>query len=225
MAAKTDRVSPIVIASAILALTLVACSQKSAIETTWTQPDYAGGPFEVLGVIALAENAGRGQAFESAVSSELGTKGIRSIPGFTILGDDTTLTKEDVQAALFNANADGALIFKLVSVDSTQKYIPSSSDPLITDQDGWLKEPYWNSYSTDPAQDWSGSAAGYTRATGTTREEVSIRIESSLYRVSDARLVWSAVTGTTNPADDADLARQITDSVVDKLRKENLIAK
>ena len=55
--------------------------------------------------------------------------------------------------------------------------------------------------------------------------ETTVAVETLLYRVSDAALLWASVSQTTNPTDAGSFMKGLVSAVVKQLQREGMIAK
>ena len=58
---------------------------------------------------------------------------------------------------------------------------------------------------------------------GYVRSDTILRVETTIYRVSDAKLLWTGISRAQNPKDVPDLVRDVAKSVGDALRSQGLL--
>jgi hypothetical protein len=211
-----------------LVLGVASCGTQTALETQWRLPNLKGKPFNKLAVLAILKNKNNVKGFESAVVENFDKQGVQAVPGFTFLGDNNKLSKEEMEKSVAGTGADGVLIFKVIAVDKTHHYVPPTQyvlpDPLGPE---WWDDDYWGYYNPYPWSYWGYwyPAAQVVTTPGYWKTATAIRVESSLYRVSDNKLVWTAVSDTYNPENEAALAKSLSSVVWSTLKKDGLIVK
>jgi hypothetical protein len=55
--------------------------------------------------------------------------------------------------------------------------------------------------------------------------DTTLAVETLLYQVSDAKLLWASISETTNPKDAATFMKGLVNSIVKELEKEGLVRK
>lgn len=211
----------------LLALGLASCGTQTALETQWRLPNLKGGPFTKLAVIGVLKNKTDVKGFESAVVQDFDKGGVQAVPGFSFLGDKKKLPKEEMEKLVAGTGADGVLIFKVLAVDKTHHYVPPTSYVVPDPLGGWWDDDYWGYYNPYPWGYWGYwyPAVQVVSTPGYWKTATAYRVESSLYRVSDNKLVWTAVSDTYNPESGADLASSLSGVVLKTLEKDGLVPK
>jgi hypothetical protein len=205
---------------------LSSCGTRSVIKTSWELPGYAGGRFTKLAVIALMKTENESKSFEIAAVDEFSGAGIACVPGFSFLGGDTKLSQTELEQRVGTTGANGVLLFKLIVVDTTNTYVPPT-DFIVdgAENPGWWEDPYWGYYTPYPEHYWGYwyPAVQVIRTPGYVRRQATYRIETALYRTSDNKLVWSAMSGTYNPKGNYDLGTSLSAAVIKKLETAGLL--
>jgi hypothetical protein len=207
-------------------LGLSSCGTQSRIETSWELPAYGGKPFAKLGVVAIMRNNAESKAFELAATNEFSAAGVDAVPGFTFLGTDTLHSKEEMEKRVKSTGADAVLMFKLIAIDKTRSYVPPS-DFLVAGASYplWWDDPFWGYYAPYPYHYWGYWYPAYqvVRTPGYWETSTNYQVETALYRTSDSKLVWTAMSGTYDPRSDFDLGSSLTALVIKKLETAELI--
>lgn len=209
------------------ALGVTSCATVSQIETSWRVPAYRGEVFSKLAVIAILRHHDESKAFEIAADQTFSRAGLEVVPGFTFLGSDTLLPQDELEKRVETTGADGVLIFKLIAVDRSRTYIPPTA--FVVDApppyDDWWRDRYWGYYTPYPYHYWGYwyPAIQVVGAPGYWTINSTYQIESALYRTSDNKLVWTAMSGTYDPSGEYDLGSSLSKAVVKKLQKDGLI--
>lgn len=212
----------------LMVLGLSSCSTQTALETNWVLPDYQGRRLDKLAVIGVMRGEDLSTAFETSMVAQLEEKGIDAVPGFTFLrGQRSELSKADLSKRLDGTAADGVLLFRVVGVDRSGRYVPPTTyiSPVDPAASAWWDDPYWGYYNPYPHGYWEYwypsiqvvSAPGYWETSET------YRVQSALYRIEDDKLIWTAVSNTYDPISETDLASSLADVVARQLRKAQLV--
>jgi hypothetical protein len=203
-----------------------SCGTQSRIETTWENPSYVGKPFSKLGVIAIMKTNNEDKAFEVAVVDELAKVGVDAVPGFSFLPPDTLVGKEKMERLVKDTGAGAVLMFKLIGIDKTRSYIPPT-DYVVggSPYTDWWDDPFWGYYMPYPYGYWGYwyPAFQVIRTPGYWETSTTYQVETVLYRVSDNKLIWMAMSGTYNPKSGFDLGNSLSLLIVKKLEKAGLV--
>ncbi len=172
--------------SIALVLTLAACGPKAKITSSWVDPSqksYAANDILVLGVsrsepvLKLWEN----------VFVDLFTKAdIRTMASYKVIGNVPDPDREIIEAAIKKTGASSVLITHMVDSKSETQTYPGSIHFLPGGFYGGMYGYYGHTYQ-----------AVYTPPSNLTRTVV--RLETNLYDVATAGLVWSAQSEAVNP--------------------------
>jgi hypothetical protein len=209
-----------------LVLGLASCGTQTTLDTSWHMPQMAGETFHNLAIIGLLRSPELSRQFEVAVVNNFEAAGVNAVPGFTILKGDTTLTQTEMEGLVRGAGVDAVLMFKLISVDKSQHYVPPTDYTVPgAPFPGWWDDPYWGYYHPYPFHYWGYwyPAARVVWAPGYWETEDTDRVEATLYRARDSKLVWTATSSTYDPMGNADLASSISRVVLKSLQSEGFI--
>ncbi len=179
------------------------------MEGSWTAPEVGALKFEKVVVIAATPDRLLRREAEQAMRTNL--ESVAVAMSFELMPDEKTLKDRDqVIAVVQGSEADGAIVMRPLFNLAEAAYLPDRGGP----------EPYrdmWDYYSSD----WGLSA--FYQDTGTVVVDTFVGIETSVYEVGSAKLLWRGVTSTKNPEDAATLVNQIAQTVRTELRKQKLI--
>ena len=203
-----------------------SCGTQTRIETTWKAPMYEGKPFSKIAVIAIMKKHQDSKTFELAAVSQFQKAGIDALPGFSFFGSDTSLSQAELETRVKTTGADAVIIFKLIAVDKSRSYYPPTS--YIVDGApylDWWDDPFWGYYTPFPYSYWGYWWPAYqvVNTPGYWVTNADYQVESAMYRVSDSKLIWTAMSGTYDPKGDYDLGNSLTWTVIGNLKKDGLI--
>jgi hypothetical protein len=188
---------------ALATLAFAACA--SPVENSWTDPSVAGKPLELRKVAAIAlleEGALRRVAEDELVRAiQGGGSGVAAVAGYTVLRTEDLASADSVRAKLAAAGFDGAVVVRVV--DSRERI---TSTPGVGV--GWGRYGGWGGMYDTP----------------TIRTDTIVRVQTNIYAVEGARLLWSGTTRTLNPRDVSELIDDVVRDVGKELRNQGLIA-
>jgi hypothetical protein len=206
-------------------LFLLSCGTQTTLNTSWHIPLSTDTTFKNLAVIALLKNPTMSQAFEIAVVGKFQKAGINAVPGFSLLKGETNLSPDQLEKRVEAGGADGVLIFKIIALDKTKNYIPPTRYVTAAPDTVWWQDPVLGYYAPYPFNYWGYwfPATQVVTTPGYWETESTERVETVLYRTSDNKLVWTAVSSTYDPAGNYDLAASLSGVVLKSLERDGLI--
>ena len=128
-------------------------------------------------------------------------------PSYTLL-DESELS--DVKAARPKVEAAGYDAAVLIAFVSSEEKI-TVTPPSYSGYYGG----FWGHYG------YAYGAMGYDP--GYVRQDTILRLQISIYSLRENKLLWSGVSRTLNPSRIDEVVREISDAVVEDLRKRGLI--
>lgn len=169
----------------LVALFASACATSTQLTNAWVDPAYQGPPFNKIMVVGMAANPGDRRTFEDEFSTMLRASGVEAVQSYTVLPEQEKVDKGILERELKKMEADGVIITRVVNVERKTQYSPGyvSSVPSV----GYPHGVYG----------YYGSAAVVTPPSVYNYDVV--QVDTSLWKTSDASLVWSATTETTDP--------------------------
>lgn len=195
--------------AAVLLATLASCA-STTLESTWRDPAYQGGPFQKLAVIVLGKQEATTRGAEDTFVAGLapGTQGVQS---YTFLEAADAGNPEAVKAKLRSQGCDGALVARVIGVDTSVEYVPGN----------WSSVPV--GHRSFGGYYGSGYAAVYSP--GYVEENVTVRVVTNVYDVASEKLVWSGVTETFEPSSTGSLVADNAEVILAALAELGLIAR
>ena len=212
------------VAAFLIVLASGCAINPTRIESSWSDPTFAGPGFERVAVLALFDTEAESRSFEREAVAALAERGIDAVAGRTILEPDIDYSQPEMERALMSADVEGLLIFRLIAVDERQVYRPPtpylrSMPPGIIwgDPFYWYYYPHWHYY-----WHWRSSWA-VTRSPGYWEEYTYVTVESSLYDNDTDRLIWTAKSETIDNDRFDRLAGSVANEIVDTLADLELL--
>jgi hypothetical protein len=186
---------------ALVLLTLTglftACGPSTKLEKSWTDPSLKSAtdiPFKKIFVVAATKDASSNRIVEDKIVAAI--KNSTAVASYTYLkpGDtDQALVEEKLKKDGF----DGLIVMRLKNVEKSQNYVPGSS------YGGWYGYRY--------------GSPGYV-----TTDETFL-VETNIYSLKDAKLLWSGTTSTLNPTKLDNTTDAIINTIRYELKRQKLI--
>lgn len=188
---------------------LAACGPSTQLVNTWKAPTADTVRFKKVLAACLCRDEGTRRTVEDEIAKRVAN----AVPSYTILPEaelrDSARARARVQAAGF----DGAIVSRLVSVDRERTYVPGAAYNVPA--------PYYSMWGY-----WGyGWGPGYQTlySPGVVEETRVVTIETNVYRVADAQLIWSSRSRTYDPGSIPDLVDDVIDATVNEMKKENFM--
>ncbi len=172
-----------------LSLILISgCGPKTKIVADWKAPDVEPEPFTKVVAIATSQDKILRRIAEDEFVRRL-PKGTQGVTAYSLIPEESREDKEALRRILEKAGVDGAVVFMVTGVDTNLEYSPGTSHYSFYGYYGWA----WSTVQAPDYMKW----------------EKTVNVEASVYRISDAKLVWSAISQSTDP----DSAKNVIDDV------------
>jgi len=201
------------------ALLLSACGSSTSINGSWAAPGAEVGNYQKVAVVAIGAQTQNTRIAETEITASLNARGIPAVPGYEIFPDGYLKgkpSKEDLQNKLRQANVEGLLTVALLDTKEETHYVPGST----------------SMYSPYPAFSHYGSYYGYYNYYAPTvydpgyyTQSTNFFMETNLYDVEDAELVWSGQSKTVDPTSFSSFAKSYSGSIVKQMQKDGVIRK
>jgi hypothetical protein len=195
---------------ASLALLSVAAPK---LEFSWKNPDYTGGTFKNILVLALNGKAVNRAEFEDELVAAISRPGAQAFPSYEFMPrpDLTPIDTRDLRELVKEQNFDAIVVARLTKKDTKNTYVPGQA---------YTPFPYYGTF-----YGYYGALAPviYTPGYMETEKEAQVEVNSYSTAKPDGELVW---TGTTNTFDAGSVKKVIKDLVkivTKELEKENII--
>ena len=195
------------------AIPAILAASSPRLELSWKNPNYPGGHFTNILVLALNGKAENRAEFEDELVAAIARPGIQATQSYVFLPrpNSTPIDINDLKAVIREQKFDAIVVARLTKAEKKTTYVP-----------GQVYNPY-------PVY---GSFAGYYTAVSPLvyspgyLEKLNIaQVETNFYSTAkpDGELVW---TGTTNSFDGNSpmkVIRELVRVVIKELEKQNVI--
>ena len=188
---------------------LAACTTASRSSTvmtdTWKDKTYQGKPQKII-VIMVARYPDTRNMFEDRFVGELNNRGNNALQSYSVIPYEQLRDKELVKAKIKSSDADTVLISRLVDTKTIESYNPGMIYVV-----------------PDPYYDWWGYYAVVFADYGYTGDVSVAYIETNLYDVKSARLIWSGNSKTERTYGEQELITAFIQRIIKKLSSAGLI--
>lgn len=190
---------------ALALLAAVACT-STRLNSVYVAPDYAGGAFERLMIVGLAQSEGGRVQYENAFADQLAALGAIGVASANVLPAREDLSRETVGAWVRELGIRGVLVTRVQHVKREQRYVaPSTAGDLYGYYGYWLP-----TMTTTP---------GYVL------EETTIILETSLFDAGTGKLVYTAVSESFQPSSRKEVIDEVVGALTKDLQARGLLAR
>jgi hypothetical protein len=203
--------SLLLIASLAILASFAVASPK--LELSWKNPNFAGGTFKNILVLALNGKAVNRAEFEDELVAAISRPGGKAAPSYEFMPrpDATPIDMKDLRALIKEQKFDGIVVARLTKRETKTTYVPGEV---------YTPFPYYGTF-----YGYYGTVYPVIYSPGYLETEKEAQVEVNFYDTAkpDGELVW---TGTTNTFDAGSAMKVIKDlvKIVSKeLEKENIV--
>ena len=193
----------------LILLILLSCGTATMFAGTWADPRYQNASIEKALIIGLFDNPTNRRAFETQVAHELLKRGIGGIPSSDFMPHDEMVNEQTLRKHFKEMDIDAVLLAKFAGADTDRYYTPGSTYVVPT--------TYYDLYG------YYTYGYEYVHHPGYWTETTVVKLETNLYETKDARLIWSGLTETHNPAGALDGIKSLAPVLVSRLVKEGFL--
>jgi hypothetical protein len=195
----------------VLALVILAAAVVHAqvFKSVWKAPD--AGPMNYFGkkiaAVVITDDQGLQMSAEEALAKELTARGVQGVAAYRILPREEAKDAEKVKGWFERSKIEGAVVMRVVSMERDVTYRPGM----------WQNVYYqslWGFYNY-------GYAAVYVP--GGRSEQSNVTVETLIFDVPTAKLLWAGVSDTTNPKGAQRVVAELVTAVGEQLRQAGLV--
>ena len=208
---------------------LAACSPPIDLTTSWTNKQAVVKKSPKIMVMALGKSLANRQSVENDIVAQLRQGGHNAVPALDVL--NPTIQKYDsvTFVNLLRNNAfDMLLTNAVVDVKETERYIPGTTESVPVASYPVESYPYYGGgyYNYYNYRTMYYQTVYETHTTpGSTVVDVEVLIESSLYDVATADLLWLGQSKSLTADPSPELFRAFAKLVVTDITANNLLQK
>ena len=197
--------------AAVAAGSAVLAAADYTLTSTWKAPGETTMSFAGKKVVALVFTADDNlrMSAEEALAREISARGPLGVAAYRTIPRELLTDKAGAKVWFDGSGVAAVVALRLVGKEEARVY-----DAVV-----WSSGYYGNFY------DYYGSAWATVSPIGKGHIETTVAVETLMYRVSDAKLLWAAVCQTTDPKDPGSFMKGLAKAVVKQLEKEGLAKK
>lgn len=190
---------------------LVASSPRMAL--SWKNPNYSGGRFTNVLVLALNGKAENRAEFEDELATAITRPGIKATQSYVFLArpNSTPIDLNDLKAVIREQNFDAIVVARLTKAEKKTTYVPGQA---------YNPYPYYGSLAA-----YYGAVYPVVYSPGYLVKERSAQVETNFYSTEkpDGELVWTGTTNTFNANAPMKVIKELIKVVVKELEKQSVI--
>jgi hypothetical protein len=189
------------------ALALGATASASAgtkLVSSFREPSAGPLKFSKVLVLVIAPHESQMQFGEAVLTNLM--KRTRGVSAHAVMPGDDARDEQKMRAFVAKEGFDGAVTMRLLAAGQETTAQAGIYAPSYTG--------FWSYYSY---------AWPLVTDIGYVHTERLFHMETQIYSVKDDKLVWGAITKTTNPKNARELVEQVAKTVGDALRKQQLV--
>lgn len=203
---------------ALVGLLSIGCgSTRSEMTHSWVDPTHSPTPYKKVLVITLAQDSARRRVSELQLAAIFTDAGLPAVPSHTIMPDlgtvgDEAAIRQVVGAAVAKSGADCVTVSRMVSAETSQRWVAGSTYVVPDAYYGGFYGYYNQAYQVVSTPDYLVEDKIYV-------------VETNLYDVATEKLVWTGISETLNPESSVKGVESVGQVIASTLRKEGMIAK
>jgi len=170
----------------IVLVVAAACGPKAKVTSSWVDPSLKGYKVDDILVMGVSRNEASLNLWENVFVDLFAGDNVRAMASHKVIGNAPEPDRKIVEEAIKKTGASSVLITHMVTSKSKTKHYPGSLHFMPEGFYGGMYGYYGQTY-----------ASVYTPPSHLTRTVV--RLETNLYDVATAGLVWSAQSEVVNP--------------------------
>ncbi|HZV86720.1 MAG TPA: hypothetical protein VFF95_04175 [Candidatus Binatus sp.] len=197
----------------VLAIPVVLAASSPKLLLSWKNPNYSGGRFTNILVLALNGRAENRAEFEDELVAAIARPGIQATQSYVFLPrpNVTPIDMNDLKAVIKDQKFDAIVVARLTKAVNKTTYVP-----------GQAYNPY-------PLY---GNFVGYYSAMsplvyspGYMEKEKLAQVETNFYSTvkPDGELVWTGTTNTFDANSPMKVIRELVQVVIKELEKQDVI--
>jgi hypothetical protein len=184
------------------------------LELSWKNPNYTGGKFKNILVLALNGNAANRAEFEDELVTAISRPGAPASPSYEFIArpNATPIDKNDLRELIREQKIDAIVVARLTKHDSKTTYVPGEV---------YTPFPYYGTfYGYYDALYPTIYAPGYME----TEKEAQLEVNWYATTQPNGELVWTGVTNTFEVGSASKAIKELVKIYAQALEQENIIS-
>ena len=168
--------------------------------------DFVG---KKVAAVAITDDESLRVSAEEALVREITARGPQGVAAYRLIPREEIKDAEKAKGWFERSGVSGVVALRIVSQEKQTVYSAAV----------WSSGSYSNFY------DYYGNGWATVTPLGKGRVETTLAIETLLFRVADAKLLWAGVSQTTDPKSVGAFMNELAKAVVAQLQKDGLSRK
>jgi hypothetical protein len=198
---------------AVLIVVKSLCADAPKLAFSWRNPNYTGGNFKNIMVLALNGQAANRAQFEDELVAAITRPGVNASPSYEFLPrpDATPIPTNDLKAVVQGQNFDAVVVARLTRNDSKTTYVPGQI---------YAPLPYYGTF-----YGYYAAVTPFVYSPGYMKTERVVQVEVNFYSTGkpDGELVWTGTTDTFENNSTMTVIKDLVKIVTDELEKQTII--
>lgn len=227
---------PMLACVSMILLAFASCGPQVELTSSWANKQAQVKKSPKIMVMVLGPNLQNRQYVEGYIVAELAKKGHTAIAALDVFKPEVQKYDSLTMVNLLRQNnVDMLLTNMVVDIKEEQRYVPGTTQQVPVGTYSTPYNPYYgqNSYNYNGYNNYYGVYSSYnyhtvyeTRETpGYTYTDVQVLIESKLFDVSNAELLWFGQSKSYTKEPSTSLFTDFARIVVGDISKNNLLVK
>jgi hypothetical protein len=201
----------LLIAGLIIPVVLLASSPKMLL--SWKNPNYSGGHFKNILVLAMNGKAENRAEFEDELVAAIARPGLLATQSYVFLArpDATPIDMNDLKAVIREQKFDAIIVARLTKREKKSTYVPGEFyTPL----------PYYGTF-----YGYYGAISPIVYSPGYLQKENLAQVETNFYSTAkpDGELVWTGTTNSFDAHSPMKVIKELVKIVIKELEKQNVV--
>ncbi len=171
----------------LLCTLVVSCTGSTKMIGTWTDPAYQSTPVKKVLVIGLGERESNVRLFEAAMTKQLKTRKIETVPGSSIFPVGAPIDTTGGRKYCLDNGIDLITVSRVLGLSKQLEYVPGTAY--------YVPAPVYHGFYP-----YYYSAYAVSATPGYIREYKVATVETNVYSPKSERLVWSGQSQTVDPS-------------------------
>ena len=194
-------------------LALLGSCASTELTNAWVDPEYSGKPMRKVLVIGEFREPATRRLFEDTMVAKLKSQGTEAVPSYPLIPDeekDDAKLEAIVRDAVIQSQADGILMSRLARIDKENRYSPGyvGVRPGVGYYGG-----FYGHYT---------SVQSYYAPPLVHELDVYV-LETNLWSVASASMIWTGSTETFNPGDTRKEIEAFSGVIAQALKSKSLL--
>jgi hypothetical protein len=214
----------------IISISLTACAPQVELTSSWTNKQAQTKSSPLVMALVMGRDLHNRQMVEQHLVAEFTNLGIKAVSSLDYFKPDVQKYDSATMVQLLRENKiDQILITGITNVSEKERYVPGTTERVPVGSYATPYNPYYysdynNYYNYYNYQSTYYQTVYETRETpGYTVTDVEVVIESRLFDVSNANLLWYGQSTSYTKEPSTELFNQFAKSVTADIKKNNVI--